>query len=208
MSRAVDVAVRHIPGADHAGIVIEFAGHRPFTIAHTDDRVRTIDDAQFECGSGTNQLAVSTEHTVQVNLDDMGRLWPDVAISAYECGVDRILSAPLRRCNHAVGSLNLYTDATTPISVAATCAALAAIVTYLEAGLDDHSRHIDRVMRVDGPRTAVDTNSTYEQALAVIAASTPCSVADAIHALAAEARESSTSIMDTSARILGSHRLH
>lgn len=207
MSRATELAVAHIDGADHAGISIEFDGHAPFTIAPTGDRVTVFDHAQYEGNSGPCLTARRTDTVVRVDLRQMGRLWPDLSITAHQCCIDRVFAAPLHCRQHPIGSLNLYTDAATPATISPGSAVLALLLFHLDRCLADYSDHLEASDNARDLHQTVTDNAVYHQAIGVIAETLRCSRADAADALAATAQVDSAPLGDVAARIVRTRQL-
>lgn len=207
MSRVCELAVEHINGADHAGISIEFDGHDPFTVAPTDDRVTVFDHAQYDTGAGPCLSARRSNSFVSVDLRQMGRLWPDLSITANQCGIDRVLAAPLHRRQHPIGSLNLYTDAATPATISPASAVLAVLLWHLDRCLTDYSDHLENSDYARDLHRAVTDRAVYHYAVGVIAETLRCSRADAADALAATARVDNAPLGDVAARIVRTRQL-
>ncbi len=202
MTRASELAVEHITGADHAGITIAFDPDGPFTVAPTDDLVQQFDDAQYEMDSGPCLLASRTDKIVETNLSIMSQLWPDLAITAYRCGIDRVLAAPLHRRHVSVGSLNLYTDADATTSISPTSATLMDLLEHLDRGLDEYSDHMAASTAATAVHDAVDDRTVIEQAVGVIIGRLDCSHDAAVDALLDKAAAENVGVREAAERVL------
>lgn len=107
-SQAVTLATRLVNGCDAAGIT-RVEGKRVFTLAATNDLVRSGDELQYHFGEGPCLDALTDiDH---VRSDDLAieTRWPRWTPRAHrELGVGSMLSVRLFTADSKVGALNLY----------------------------------------------------------------------------------------------------
>jgi GAF domain-containing protein len=85
----------------------------PRTVAYTDERVVTLDAAQYESNRGPCLQAAGTQLPVRAVMDEEQDRWPEFVTLARDYGIKATLSVPLLidgADNEAemVGSLNVY----------------------------------------------------------------------------------------------------
>lgn len=202
MTRAAELAVEHVIGADHAGITIAFDGETPFTIAPTDERVQQFDNAQYELNSGPCLLAARTDKPVNVDLTAISQLWPGLASAAHHSGIGRVAASPLHRRDVSVGSLNLYTDADAADAVSHDSAVLIELLRLLDRGLDKYSEYTAAAAAVRALHESVDLRANIDRAVGVISASTDCSYDTAFARLIAKADADRIDLREAAERVI------
>jgi GAF domain-containing protein len=108
LQRTVDLAVKTIPGCEHAGVSIV---HRSkiATPAASDAVPLRVDAIQYEVGEGPCLNAIAESQTFLT--DDLGHetRWPKFSARALqETGVTSMLAFRLFARGHTLGALNLY----------------------------------------------------------------------------------------------------
>ena len=109
MSRVATVACRCVSGGTGASVALTKGGS-PYSATWTDDRVRAVDDLQYEALEGPGVDALKTGEVViacDVASDDR---YPDLGPKAAAMGIRSILSAPLRVKVGVVGTLNVFSE--------------------------------------------------------------------------------------------------
>ena len=79
------------------------------TFGITDDRVRSIDQAQYESGKGPCVDALEGE-TQYFDGNEVEPRWRTFAESAAEAGIYSVLSLPLKLDDEVIGGLNFYSE--------------------------------------------------------------------------------------------------
>ena len=111
LQRTVDLAVKTIPGCEHAGVSV--VHHRKIaTPAATDSLPLRVDAIQYEVGEGPCLDAIAESQTFKTDdLTDEVR-WPGFSARAHEeTGVTSMLAFRLFARGHTLGALNLYSKA-------------------------------------------------------------------------------------------------
>lgn len=207
MSRAADLAVKYISGADHAGITVVFHGSDPLTIAPTDERVKEFDASQYRIDAGPCLRASRTDRTVAFDMAEMTLLWPELAAVSKLCGISRVLAAPVHRRRQSVGSLNMYTDEQTTAVISAVSPVLVMLLEHLDRGMDDYSDSVSALGRVTILRTALENRAVVENALGIITESTGCTRDEASDLLSHKAREQNTSLRAAADQVVADRSL-
>jgi ANTAR domain/GAF domain len=105
------MAVRNVPGAEHAGITVGRAGGRFTTVAATDDLVNTVDQIQYDLGSGPCVDALVEDTTFKAADLRRERRWPEFGQRAVEtAGIVSMLSLRLftETDGGSIAGLNMY----------------------------------------------------------------------------------------------------
>ncbi|WP_338890146.1 ANTAR domain-containing protein [Rhodococcus sovatensis] len=207
MSRAADLAVEYISGADHAGITVVFQGSDPLTIAPTDERVKEFDASQYRIDAGPCLRATRTDRTVDIDMAEMTRLWPELAAVSRLCGISRVLAAPVHRHRQSVGSLNMYTDERTTAVISAVSPVLAILLEHLDRGMDDYSDSLAALERVNALRTALENRVVIENALGTITELAGCTRDEASDLLSRKARQENTTLRVAADRTIADRSL-
>lgn len=96
-----------LDGWDAAGTSL-VEGDRVATFGITDDRVRSIDQAQYDLGSGPCVDAIMSSDTFYFNGTDVAPRWRQFADAAGSNGIYSVLSVPMEVDGETVGALNFY----------------------------------------------------------------------------------------------------
>ena len=170
MQRIATLASRCLRGGAGATIVLTRGSH-PYTAFATDDRVRQIDERQFELREGP---AVEACKTGEHRLADLFDASAELHAAAIAAGVRSVLSVPLIVRREVVGALDVY--AATPAAFegdaidATTMLAAQAAVT-----LANVLAHEDCVSRIEQLQEALDSRVVIEQAKGIVMARERCS---------------------------------
>lgn len=107
LTRVAAYAVRAIPGADGAGLMVS-EDDRPDTIVATDPFVAEIDTIQYSIGQGPCVLAAATGRTVRSGALSEDARWRRFGGRVASLGVNSVLSLPLVTSLGVVGAMNVY----------------------------------------------------------------------------------------------------
>ncbi|GAA3575078.1 hypothetical protein GCM10022197_35190 [Microlunatus spumicola] len=110
LRRGVELAVRMVPGCDHASVTV-LTPHYVETVAASDEVVRRGDAWQYDLSEGPCLDSVRTRATVvsqDLRVDPRWRSWGPRAADGL--GVRAMMSVLFDSTRDAVGSLNLYAD--------------------------------------------------------------------------------------------------
>jgi GAF domain-containing protein len=158
LQRTVDLAVKTIPGCEHAGVSL--VHHRKIATPAASDAVPLrVDAIQYEVGEGPCLNAIAEAQTFKTdNLAEEVR-WPKFSARAQqETGVTSMLAFRLFARGHTLGALNLYSkkkaafgDEADEIGVLfATLAATALAAAQTEEGLNIALRSRDVIGQAKG----------------------------------------------------------
>jgi transcriptional regulator with GAF, ATPase, and Fis domain len=107
----VDLAVRTVPGAEHAAISMISGRREVATVAATHDVCRRVDQVQYETGEGPCLDAIWQQEAV--GIADLGATdrWPHFASRAAVLGIGSMLALRLFVEDETAGAVNLYATA-------------------------------------------------------------------------------------------------
>lgn len=166
LERVAVVANRCVTGGNGVSITLVKRGS-PYTAYATDNRVRAVDEHQYERRLGPC-LAALTSGELQVSCDgDGGHGWAELRHFAAALGVHSFLSAPLIVRGEPAGTLNVYSDRTDAFGGEEVAAAvlLAAQAAISVANAAAHEECLRRVAQL---QEALDTRVVIEQAKGVL----------------------------------------
>lgn len=160
LSRIVDLAVRLVPGTEHASVAALDEGDHLETLAATSALAAAIDEAQRD-GVGP-AFAVAADHLL-VRVDDLGDdddRWPGFAADAVELGIRSLLVCELPALGPRTATLNLCSGGreafpATAELIAPVFAARAAIA-------------LAHASEVAGLRTAIGSRQIIGQAVGIL----------------------------------------
>jgi ANTAR domain len=159
LSRIVELAVRLVPGTQHASVTVLDGRDRLDTLAATSEMARVADQAQRD-GDGP-AFACGTEQLL-LRVDDLrdDRRWPGFAARAGDAGVRSLLVCELPAVRRGTATLNLYSrrrgafravaELVAPVFAARAAVALA---------------HASQVANL---RTAIDSRQTIGTAVGIL----------------------------------------
>ncbi len=107
LARVSQLAVSTLPGCDAADLTLLPDGI-PRTMAATDHRATTLDDAQYAAGDGPCLDAARHQHVNLVGSTLSDERWPHFCTEATRLGILSALAMPLQARDVPVGALNLY----------------------------------------------------------------------------------------------------
>jgi hypothetical protein len=119
MGRLCRAAARALPASGVGMAVMTEAGVRGLAVT-SDPRTERLEEIQFTTGEGPCMDAFTTRRPVLVS--DLGdgalRRWPGYALSAHQTGVRAVFAFPLQIGSARLGVLDVFRDATGPLSAA------------------------------------------------------------------------------------------
>ncbi len=107
LHRLIDIAVRDVPGADHAGVTMLTQRHLS-SEAWTDEMIHRLDAIQHELAEGPCVESARAQRTIRVEDTGHETRWPQFIAHATELGVRSILSVELFAGDSVSAALNLY----------------------------------------------------------------------------------------------------
>lgn len=152
--RLVEFAVRGVPGAEHASLMLVTGNQRPRTVAHSDEMAHQWDQLQYRHGEGPGLVVIATNGVIlAADLRTDGR-WPRFASAMVdETAARGMLSVRLFLTASDRAALNLYTTrpgAFTDQSVAtASMFAAYSSMALLAAARGDQVNHLTRALETN-----------------------------------------------------------
>lgn len=203
LQRCVDMAMRVIPGAHHAGITACTAGET-FTAVHTDAVTLDVDSHQYACGEGPCLQAMSTGQIVRVDVATSRIRWPEFTEDAETAGVRSFLAAPLGSDSDRLGALNLYSRDLDGFN-ADDELLLQVLVAHAARALRDYAA-LQNARRVVGQlREAMTSRAPIEQAKGILMAARGVSADEAFQLLRAESQNTNTKLHDVAVAFVTRH---
>jgi hypothetical protein len=199
MGRTCREAVKVFTSVQWAGVTAEFDG-RPFTTAHTDDRVLVVDERQYAVRDGPCLRAMRTDTRVAMSLEQAALEWPHLAVAARRVGVHSFLAGPLHVADRPVGALNLYSahhDAD-----AVDLDLLAVLIGYLDRGLTDYQATRASSTTASALRAALARTGLVEEAVGILVQRFGFSTEYALETLIDQAEAEQRTVSQHAARIL------
>lgn len=203
LHRASEEAVRMIVGADWAGVTTQFAGP-PVTAAHSDPRVLTVDDVQYELGDGPCLRAMRTDRAVTMTGPQVTQRWPILRSAVHRVGVQAFHAEPLHARGLTVGSLNLYSAQPGGLHEPDRDV-LVVLTECLDRGLTDYSAAQAGEKDARRLQHALRTHLLVNHAVGVLMASHELSVGAARRALNQDAVAQGRPIAEVAVEIIGNH---
>jgi GAF domain-containing protein len=102
------VAVRAVPGCDHASLSVLEGDGTVITVGTSDDRSLQLDEMQYRAGDGPCLLAIHSGTAIQVDEFATESRFLAFATLAAAGGMASCLSLPVSVSGKTVGGLNLY----------------------------------------------------------------------------------------------------
>ncbi|MDP9434937.1 MAG: GAF and ANTAR domain-containing protein [Actinomycetota bacterium] len=162
LQRIVDLAVRTVPGAEHAGVSLVRSRRVVETPAATGDVVVRVDQVQYETGQGPCLDAIWEQEVVELQDLSATDRWPEFAHRATELGVRSMVSFRLFVERDTSGALNFYSSNAQAFGQEAV---RVGHVFAAHAGLAyDHEK------QVSGLRRAVESRTLIGQAQGILMA--------------------------------------
>lgn len=192
LSRIVDLAVRLVPGTEHASVAALDDSDGLETLAATSELAAAIDDLQRD-GAGP-AFAVDAEHLL-VRVDDLGDddRWPGFAADAVELGVRSLLVCELPALGPRTATLNLYSCGREAFQ--ATAELIAPVFAARGAIAIAHASE------VAGLRSAIGSRQIIGQAVGILMERHRLSQNDAFQRLVAASQNRHVKLRDLALRI-------
>jgi GAF domain-containing protein len=200
LSRVAELARRTVPGADEVSVTM-VRGSIAETAAYTGHLALTLDEWQYQRGSGPCLEAAAGHATVSVpHLADDPR-WPDWAQHAVVTGARSSLSVGLPIEDQVDGALNLYgvKDAAfddDAVQLAETFAGYAA-VALANANLYGVTARLARQLQ-----TAMASRAVIEQAKGIVMGSRRCTADEAFEILTKISQDSNRKLRDVATALV------
>jgi len=153
LAHVVCLAVRLVPGTEHAGVSRLRAGQTVETLAATSSIATACDQAQRELGEGP--LAQLGAARGSMRIDDLGaeRRWPRFAARAGAVGVRSMLVCALSGTRGGTAMLSLYSSRRRGFSVAAEL--VAPVFASRAAVALAHAEQVRNLRRAIGTRQVI-----------------------------------------------------
>jgi GAF domain-containing protein len=110
VSRIVGEAVRLVPAARHAGVIVTDSEKNLQTVFASDVVPRRLDALQMQTGTGPCLTAARKQIVVRMHDIAADTRWPDFRQAATECDVGSMLCVPLFIDDQMLGTLSFYGD--------------------------------------------------------------------------------------------------
>jgi len=110
LAHVVHLAVRLVPGTEHAGVSMQRPGQRVENLAATSPVATACDQAQHELGEGPPPQIGAIHGTIRIDDLRAERRWPRFAARAVEVGVRSMLVCELPATRGGTGMLSLYSS--------------------------------------------------------------------------------------------------
>jgi GAF domain-containing protein len=195
LENVAHVAVRAVPGCDHASISLLGNDGVVITAGSSDDRSLKLDEQQYQAGEGPCLLAIHSGTTVQVDEFALDIRFPAFAVAAAAGGVASCLSLPVTVIGRTAGGMNLYGDRARAYDRDSVRAGeeVAGQVAVAIAG----SRAFERSLKlVDQFRTAIASRSEIEQAKGILMARSHCDADQAFDILRRASQRQNVKLRD------------
>jgi GAF domain-containing protein len=108
VSRIVDEAVRLVPAARHAGVIVIDPVRNLRTVRASDPVPRQLNELQMEMGTGPCLTAARKQIVVRMHDITADTRWPEFCRSAKACEVGSMLCVPLFVDDRMLGTLSFY----------------------------------------------------------------------------------------------------
>ena len=108
VSRIVGEAVRLVPPARHAGVIVTNPDKNLHTVFASDVVPRQLDALQMQMGTGPCLTAARKQIVVRMHDIAADTRWPDFRSAATECDVGSMLCVPLFIDDQLLGTLSFY----------------------------------------------------------------------------------------------------
>ncbi len=108
VSRIVVEAVRLVPAARHAGVIVTDSGMNVRTVFASDQVPRRLDALQMQLGSGPCLTAARKQIVVRMHDIAADTRWSEFRSAAQSCDVGSMLCVPLYIDDRLLGTLSFY----------------------------------------------------------------------------------------------------
>jgi hypothetical protein len=171
-------AVRAIPGADGAGLMLLDPTGRPETVVASADFVTAVDTIQYGIGEGPCITSAATGHTRISGSLGGEKQWPRFGPRASRIGVHSALSLPLAGGTStaaltAIGALNIYAHAKNAFDARAI--ELGELFAIPAAISVRNARKLDQAWRLAAQlETALGSRATIDRAVGIVMSRSGC----------------------------------
>jgi GAF domain-containing protein len=110
VSRIIDEAVRLVPAARHAGVIVTDPNHSLRTVFASGPVPRQLNELQMEMSTGPCLTAARKQIVVRMHDIAADTRWPEFCRSAKDCDVSSMLCVPLFVDDRMLGTLSFYGD--------------------------------------------------------------------------------------------------
>ena len=108
VSRIVGEAVRLVPTARHAGVIVTDPNRNLRTVSASGPVPRQLNELQMEMGTGPCLTAARKQIVVRMHDIGADTRWPEFCRSAKDCEVGSMLCVPLFVDDRMLGTLSFY----------------------------------------------------------------------------------------------------
>lgn len=200
LHQVATLAKRSIPGVDEVSVTL-VRGKRAHTAAFTGELALTMDERQYEQGTGPCLDAAVTATTLSIPDLAGEQRWPHYIPTALDAGVRSSMSVGLPVHETVTGALNLY--ATEPgafdddaVLLAQTFSGYAA-VALANAHLYDTTATLAQHMQA-----AMESRAVIEQAKGIVMAQRRCTPDEAFAALSKLSQDTNHKVRDVAAMVV------
>ena len=173
VSRIVGEAVRMVPAARHAGVIVTDSAKNVRTVFASHAVPRQLDALQIQIGTGPCLTAARKQIVVRMHDIAADTRWSDFRRAAKECDVGSMLCVPLYIDDQLLGTLSLYgarpdafRDGAEPIArLLATVAAVALADSFQRERIERALRNRDLIGQAKGilmSRHGVPADAAFE----------------------------------------------
>jgi len=173
VSRIVDEAVRLVPSARHAGVIVTDPDKNLRTVFASDMVPRQLDELQMQLGTGPCLTAARKQIVVRMHDIAADTRWAEFRSAAQSCDVGSMLCVPLYIDQRLLGTLSLYgaqpdafRDGAEPIArLLATVSAVALADSFQRERIERALRNRDLIGQAKGilmSRHGVPADAAFE----------------------------------------------
>jgi hypothetical protein len=208
LQRVAEMATRSVPDADAVTVSV-VTDDEPYTAAATDQRLVSLDQAQYDSSRGPCLEAAHKLTPVRAVIGEHGDLWPEFEAAAREADVRAYLAVPVvlpasdnAEARH-IGTLNVYSTSATAFDPFDE-GLMRLFTTAVSATITSAQRWKRSQRQVDHLEKALQSRAVIEQAKGVLMAVHTCSADDAFDMLVEQSQRANTKLRDVAAKLLAS----
>jgi GAF domain-containing protein len=201
LRRVAELAVKAIPGADEASVTLIGRG-RPRTVAFSGKLAVTLDERQYEAGSGPCLDAAANGQTIMLDTDDEPASYPEFTGAARRSGIRYVLSTGMPHLQHIRGGLNIYSCGVGGAFDPQAREAARSFAGYAAATVFNAALYADVVTEVSHIQQAMLSQAGIEQAKGIIMARQHCTAEEAFAILINTSSRSNRKLRDVAADIV------
>lgn len=203
LERIAKLAQGAIDGADAIGVTLLNDATQPITAVCTDRISPSVDQAQYDEGTGPCLDAYREGRVVRVDdTRDVADRWPSFSERAVAEGVLSTLALPLNAGEETFGVFNLYSTKRAAF-VDHEDGDAALFVTQAAVVLANARAYWNMFQLADGLRTAVSSRAAIEQAKGLIMARTGVTAEEAFTVLRTRAQAENRRLRDIALDVAG-----